>query len=60
MAVRTPDFRYAEFGPNGQNGAMLFDPKSDPLEMKNLANDPNYLQVRDQLSTLTRKYAGTL
>jgi arylsulfatase A-like enzyme len=60
VAVRTEQWRFAEFGPNGQNGAMLFDPKTDPLEMKNLADDPRHAQVRAELSALTRQYAATL
>lgn len=60
VAVRTEEFRYAEYGPNGSNGAMLFDPKTDPLEMKNLADDPKYAATRAQLSALARKYAATL
>jgi arylsulfatase A-like enzyme len=59
VAVRTADYRYAEFGHNGQNGAMLFDPKADPLEIHNLAGDPKYAEVVGKLSGLTRKYAGT-
>lgn len=60
VAVRTEKWRYAEFGSDGQNGAMLFDPKADPLEMKNLADDPQYAQARTELSSLARKYAATL
>lgn len=60
VAVRTEKWRYAEFSQDGADGAMLFDPKTDPLEMKNLANDPNYAAVRTELSALTRKYAATL
>jgi arylsulfatase A-like enzyme len=60
VAVRTEKWRYAEFGPDGQNGAMLFDPKADPLEMKNLADDPQYAAVKAELSALTRKYAANL
>lgn len=59
-AVRTEKWRYAEFGPNGSNGAMLFDPHADPLEMKNLATDEKYKSVCAELSALTRKYAATL
>jgi arylsulfatase A-like enzyme len=59
-AVRTEKWRYAEFGKDGINGAMLFDPKADPLEMKNLANDEQYKSVCAELSALTRKYAATL
>jgi arylsulfatase A-like enzyme len=60
VAVRTEKWRYAEFGENGINGAMLFDPHADPLEMKNLANDEKYKSVVTELSTLTRKYAAAL
>jgi arylsulfatase A-like enzyme len=60
VAVRTEQWRFAEFGPNGSNGAMLFDPKNDPLELRNLADDPEYAAVRAELSALTRSYAATL
>jgi arylsulfatase A-like enzyme len=59
-AVRTEKWRYAEFGKDGINGAMLFDPKADPLEMKNLADDEKHKPVVAELSALTRKYAATL
>ncbi|HEY3762281.1 MAG TPA: sulfatase [Verrucomicrobiae bacterium] len=59
-AVRTEQWRYAEYGKDGANGAMLLDPHADPLEMKNLANDPNHKSVCDELSALTRTYAATL
>ena len=58
-AVRTEKWRYAEFGENGINGEMLFDPHTDPLEMKNLANDEKYKSVCAELSVMTRKYAAT-
>ena len=60
VAVRTEKWRYAEFGPEGKNGAMLFDPKTDPLEMKNLADDPQHAKVCAELSSLTRSYAANL
>ncbi|HEU5396786.1 MAG TPA: sulfatase, partial [Verrucomicrobiae bacterium] len=60
VAVRTERWRYAEFGPDGVHGAMLLDPKADPLELKNLANDDQYKSVCAELSQLTRKYAATL
>ncbi|HVU34725.1 MAG TPA: sulfatase [Opitutaceae bacterium] len=58
VAVRTNEWRFAEFGPAGANGAMLFDPHGDPLEMTNLANDPKYAEVCRKLSALTRAYAA--
>ncbi len=60
VAVRTAQWRYAEFGPAGKNGAMLFDPVKDPLEMKNLADDPAHKSVCAELSALTRQYAASL
>jgi iduronate 2-sulfatase len=60
VAVRTEQWRYVEFGADAANGAMLFDPKADPLEMKNLADDPKFAPVRAELSALTRKYAASL
>ncbi|HEX9046807.1 MAG TPA: sulfatase [Verrucomicrobiae bacterium] len=59
-AVRTQQFRYAEYGKDAKDGAMLFDPHADPLEMKNLANEEKYKSVVAELSALTRQYAATL
>ena len=59
-AVRTEQWRYAEYGQDGGNGAMLFDPRADPLEMKNLANDGQYKSVCAELAALARKYAAGL
>lgn len=59
-AVRTERWRYAEFGRDGVNGAMLLDPINDPLELKNFASDPHCKSVCAQLSTLTRSYAAGL
>jgi hypothetical protein len=53
-AVRTAEWRYAEFGSNGENGAMLFDPHADPMELKNLAEDAKYAEKRKELSALVR------
>jgi arylsulfatase A-like enzyme len=39
---------------------MLFDPRADPFEMKNLADDPRHARVRAELSPLVRKYAANL
>jgi len=59
-AVRTEKWRYAEYGPDGTNGAMLLDPHADPLELKNLAGYPQYAKVCAELSQLTRQYAANL
>jgi len=60
VAVRNERWRYAEFGPEGQNGAMLFDCHTDPQELHNLADDPRHAKVCAQLSPLVRKYAANL
>jgi len=60
VAVRTEKWRYAEYGPEGKNGAMLLDPNNDPFELKNLANDPKQATVCAELSALTRQYAAGL
>ncbi|HEV2327569.1 MAG TPA: sulfatase [Verrucomicrobiae bacterium] len=59
-AVRTERWRYAEFGKDGVNGAMLLDPTNDQFELKNLANDDHYKSVCAELSGLARVYAATL
>jgi iduronate 2-sulfatase len=60
VMVRTEKWRYAEYGPDGKNGAMLLDPHGDPFEMKNLAEDPRQAKICAELSALTRQYAATL
>ena len=60
VAVRDEKWRYVEYGPDGVNGAMLFDVHADPLEMTNLAYDPAHASVCAELSALTRKYASRL
>jgi arylsulfatase A-like enzyme len=60
VAVRTEQWRYAEFGPAGVNGAMLFDRQKDPDEVTNLAHDPAQASVIAELSALTRAYADNL
>ena len=55
VAVRTEEYRYAEFGPEGKNGAMLFDPRADPLEMKNLAGRPQVCPDANRTRNSSRK-----
>lgn len=57
-AVRDERWRYAEFGEGGKNGAMLFDEHADPLEIKNLVEDPQYANQRARLSDWIRRYAA--
>ena len=60
VAVRTEKWRYAEYGPEGKNGAMLLDPHGDPFELKNLAEEPRHAKTCTELSALIRQYAATL
>jgi uncharacterized sulfatase len=48
-SVRNEQYRYTEWGPDGQNGVMLFDMVADPTEAKNLAGDPAFA---DQVKTM--------
>jgi iduronate 2-sulfatase len=54
LAVRTERYRYAEYD-GGQAGAMLFDHASDPLELRNLADDPALANVRRELAERLRR-----
>jgi arylsulfatase A-like enzyme len=57
VAVRTERYRYVEYD-GGSAGAMLIDEVSDPTESKNLAEDPKFAKVRDELSGLAKKLTG--
>ena len=53
-AVRNDRYRYAEW--EGQTGgALLFDTREDPYELKNLAQDPAYAEVRAKMAGLLRE-----
>jgi len=56
VAVRTERWRYAEFGRNASNGELLLDQQADPQEVKNVSNDPEYAEVKKELSALIRDY----
>ena len=51
-SIRTPRYRYSEWGPNGRDGAELYDHKSDPKELVNLANQPAAAKTVAELSKL--------
>ncbi len=57
VAVRTEQWRYAEYGKDGANGAMLLDPH-DPDELKNVAGEAKNQAAVAELSALARKYAA--
>ena len=47
--IRNERFRYAEYD-DGKAGVMLIDEQADPQELKNLADDPQFKSVRDELA----------
>jgi arylsulfatase A-like enzyme len=55
--IRTEQWRYAEFGKDAANGAMLFDVHADPMELTNLADRPEHRELRSSLSKLIANYS---
>ena len=56
-AIRTEQWRYAEYGKDAVNGAMLFDVHADPMELTNLADDPKHKATRAEFSKLVNAYS---
>lgn len=54
-SIRTPRFRYTQWGTDGSEGAELYDHESDPDEMFNLAADASYAVRKRELAGLLRK-----
>ncbi len=52
-AVRTERWRYIEWD-EGKRGAQLYDHDIDPKEFNNLANNPEFVRVREKLKKLLR------
>jgi uncharacterized sulfatase len=50
-SVRTERYRYTEWG-EGQDGTELYDHERDPLELRNLAADPQSTAVMKELKTM--------
>jgi choline-sulfatase len=51
-SIRTPRYRYTEWGQRGRDGAELYDHHTDPAEMKNLAGRAQYAETIKELSSL--------
>lgn len=54
--VRVGPWTYVEYR---RGGAELYDRRHDPYEIHNLADLPSYGEVREALSTLTRRYRAS-
>ena len=54
-AVRTDRWRYAEWD-EGEKGAMLFDHRADPNELKNIALNPAHAKTVAELKSLLTRF----
>lgn len=52
FGIRTDQYRYIEWGPGGQYGVELYDHRTDPEEMVNLAHDKDQAGTVQQLQSL--------
>jgi hypothetical protein len=59
-SIRTDRYRYSEwYDPAGKTIArMLYDEKKDPAENKNVADNPDYRDVVEQLSKALERGNG--
>jgi arylsulfatase A-like enzyme len=53
-SIRTPRYRYTEWGSDGNGGAELYDHQTDPAEMTNLAGRPEQRETIAKLSKRLR------
>lgn len=53
-SIRTERWRYTEWD-GGAKGAELYDHDSDPHELKNLADDPQFAPVATEMKALAKK-----
>ena len=54
-SIRTPRYRYTQWGRDGADGNELYDHTSDPAEMKNLAGEEGHAETTARLSKLLRE-----
>jgi arylsulfatase A-like enzyme len=65
-SLRTARYRYTQWGPDGRDGAELYDHQSDPEEMVNLASQPERAdtvkrlasQLQERIAAATRVPLG--
>lgn len=55
-SIRTERWRYTEWN-EGKDGAQLYDMEADPMELKNLAQDPANKEIVAELSRALRESA---
>jgi uncharacterized sulfatase len=53
-SVRTERWRYIEWD-DGQRGAQLYDQEADPQELNNLAANPTFAAVLEEMKSLVKK-----
>lgn len=53
-SVRNEQWRYTEWGTDGEHGVQLYDMVNDPTESKNLATDPSKADVIKQMKALLK------
>lgn len=56
-SVRTERWRYTEWD-QGRKGIQLYDHKNDPHEHNNLAEDPNYAKIKNEMSVLLKAHTS--
>lgn len=54
-SIRTPRYRYTEWGADGAEGIELYDHDSDPAEMRNLASSADHDTIRTELASQLRQ-----
>lgn len=61
-SLRTADFRFTQWGPDGGDGFELYDRREDPAEMNNVAGESEYADIQQALRERLRQrieQAGT-
>lgn len=56
--VRNEQWRYTEWGQDGEKGVQLYDMVNDPTEAKNLASDPAFADKVKEMKALLQKGPG--
>jgi arylsulfatase A-like enzyme len=54
-SVRTKNYRFTQWGEKGSAGRELYDQRTDPMEMNNIADAPENAAIVKQLSDLLRQ-----